>query len=79
MIGPLLPNVEVLALMVAEADKPFLVSLRDACDWDVSALSRAAPMIRFLAGEGVISPGSVQVRSSECCWKAHASWGEQLC
>lgn len=35
-------------LLVAEADKPFLDSLRKPCDWGDSASSRAVLMIRFL-------------------------------
>ena len=65
-------------MLVAEADKPFLDSLRGSCDWYVSALSRATLMIRFLAGEGVISLSSEQVRRFGCCWKVHSLWIELL-
>jgi hypothetical protein len=66
-------------MLVAEADKPLLDSLRGPCDWDVSALSRATLMIRFLAGKGVTGLGSDQVRRVECCWKVHWLWSESLC
>lgn len=38
---PIVTEFEVLACWWAEADEPFLDSLREPCDWDVSALSRA--------------------------------------